>query len=137
MLSMEGATVTIDAMGCQKKIAKIIVEEKKSDYIIAIKKNQARLHNETMALFRLAESSNYNGFAHDQVELTDAGHGRVETRRCTCLDATPWLDALPEGWVGLRTLVRVESTRDVGDKKQSRQGITYQVCLATPAGSAH
>lgn len=137
MLSMEGATVTIDAMGCQKKIAKIIVQEKKSDYILALKKNQKTLHNETKALFRLAESNNYNGFAHDQVELTDGGHGRVETRRCTCLDATPWLDALPEGWVGLRTLVRVESTREIGDKKQveTRYYISSLPCDASRIGA--
>ncbi len=81
---MEGATVTIDAIRCQKKISKIIVEETKSDYILARKKNQPTLHSEAMALFRLAETSNYKGVAHDC----------VEPRRCTCLDA------LAEGWVG-------------------------------------
>ena len=113
LLEIKNAIVTIDAIGCQKNIAKIIVEEKKADYILGLKKNQLTLYNETAALFRLADSKN---IPVDTWRYTEKGHGRIETRHCTCIEAEPWLGHVAEGWTKLKTVVRIVSTREIKGK---------------------
>lgn len=109
-LEIKGAIVTIDAMGCQKKIAKQICQENKADYILALKRNHPDLHDEVAALFRLAEQ-------HSQVTTetfctNDKGHGRIESRECTCIEAEPWLGHVAEGWTKLKTVAKVVSKVD-------------------------
>lgn len=116
MLSITGAIVTIDAIGCQKKIAKKIVSDNNADYVFALKDNQPNLRSETSAFFRVAESNGFEGFSHDIYEDIDAGHGRIETRKCTCLSATEWMDHVASEWDGLQTMVKIESKREIGDK---------------------
>ncbi len=111
MLDVRDSVVTIDAMGCQKQIAQQIVEQG-ADYVLQVKENQPRL----FAL--IAETfTELTGRGIDDVpcffhEHTDAGHGRVETRRTW---TTPWVDwyADRSNWVGLRSFVCVESERIV------------------------
>lgn len=90
MLSIEGAIVTIDAIGCQKEIAKQIID-KKADYVLALKGNQGTLR-EDVELFAAEQKA--DGFKNTKIsrhETVDGDHGRIETRRYTVLHDISWL----------------------------------------------
>lgn len=117
MLSIEGATVTIDAMGCQRAIAKKILD-KKADYILALKGNQGMLQ-EDVALFVAEQKS--RGFADTAVSVdkaVDGDHGRIETRRVTVIHDVEWLKARHQ-WPGLRGVIVVDSLREIGDRRET------------------
>jgi predicted transposase YbfD/YdcC len=114
MLSLEGAIVTIDAMGCQKEIAKQIVN-KNADYVLALKGNQGALR-EDVELFAAEQKANgFKDTAVSQHETVDGDHGRIETRNYTALHDISWLQERHD-WVGLNAIVMVESTRETGSK---------------------
>ena len=116
MLSIEGAVVTIDAMGCQRDIASKIID-KKADYILALKGNQGTLRDD-VELF--ANEQKARGFADTQVsvdETVDGDHSRIETRRVTVIHDVAWLQQRHE-WPGLKGLVIVDSTREIGAKTE-------------------
>jgi predicted transposase YbfD/YdcC len=116
LLSIEGAVVTIDAMGCQRDIAAKIIA-KKADYILALKGNQGTLR-EDVELF--ANEQKARGFAEAAVsthQTLDAGHGRVETRRYTVFHDVDWLQER-HAWPGLKGLVMVESERWIAGKSE-------------------
>ncbi len=81
LLSIEGAVITIDAMGCQKKIAKKIME-KEADYVLAVKDNQSTLLDEITKFFNRHKALDYKerGYNFKQYEEADKGHGRIEIR---------------------------------------------------------
>ena len=116
MLNLSGATVTIDAMGCQREIAAQIIGQK-AHYLLAVKENQPTLHQKVKTLLDEAILSGFAGMSHDHDEQTDNGHGRIERRRVWVTDEVKWLGAdLLALWPGLASLVAVESTRqDLGD----------------------
>lgn len=117
MLHVKGCIVTVDAMGCQKDIASKILEEG-SDYVLAVKRNQGRLHEGVRDVFGLARKSGFDGLGHDYHETVNAGHGRVETRRCWAVSDLDSIRYVDEGgqWPELTTLVMVEGERRVGGK---------------------
>ena len=106
MLALEGAIVTIDAMGCQKKITQAIIDGK-ADYVIQVKDNQPRLH-EDIALFL----QNPDNAPFETLETVGGEHGRVETRRYYTTDDIHWLQGKHE-WAGIKTICRVTRQRDV------------------------
>jgi len=63
MMAIEGAIVTIDAMGCQKEIAVKIID-KGGDYVLALKGNQESLHNDVEKLFAEGLENNFAGLNH-------------------------------------------------------------------------
>src|SRR5260370_2511872 len=84
MLAIEGAVVTIDAMGCQRDIAQKVLD-KKADYILALKGNQGTLR-EDVELFAAEQKA--NGFKDTKItrhETVDGDHGRIETRTYTVI----------------------------------------------------
>jgi predicted transposase YbfD/YdcC len=102
LLDLQGALVTIDAMGCQKDIAGRIVAGG-ADYILTVKDNQPRLLADIQAAFAQAAATAGDGVDHDAFETTDHGHGRDETRGYLILrDVTGIRDAAL--WPGLTTL---------------------------------
>ena len=112
MLSIEGAVITIDAIGCQREIARKIID-KKADYILALKGNQGTLR-EDVELF--ANEQKTKGFPDTVVsvdETIDGDHGRIETRRVTVVHDVAWLKER-HGWPGLKGIVIVESAREIG-----------------------
>ncbi len=117
MLQVEGCIVTIDAMGCQKEVASKILEER-ADYVLAVKRNQGRLHEGVADVFDLARKSGFDSLDHDYHETVNAGHGRVETRRCWAVSDLDHIRYVDDGgqWPGLTTLVMVEGERIVGGK---------------------
>jgi predicted transposase YbfD/YdcC len=78
ILDLEGALVSIDAMGCQKDIA-ALVREQKADYLLAVKENQERLFQDVEAMFR-DFALDYEGGRTTTAESSDRGHGREEWR---------------------------------------------------------
>lgn len=79
LLDLHGALVTIDAMGCQKKIAKQITEGG-GDYVLTVKENQGHLYEDILACFVQAIESDFEGVKHDRFETEARGHGRHEKR---------------------------------------------------------
>jgi len=114
ILDIEGAIVTMDAMGCQTKIAEKIIE-KKGDYILGLKDNQPTLLDEAVNLFSQIDAYGDDGRDYSKYETNESGHGREE-RREVCVVGN--LDFLPQKreWAGLRSIVRIHSTRVVKDK---------------------
>ena len=134
MLAIEGAIVTIDAMGCQREIAKAILD-KKADYVLALKGNQGLLRQD-VELF--ANEQKANGFANTKVShatTVDADHGRIETRKTTVIHDVEWLQHRHD-WPGLKAVVMVESSREFGGKTEmeTRYYITSLVMLAVLLG---
>ena len=101
LLDLAGATVTIDAIGCQRDVARRVVE-KGADYVLAVKENQPALHAKVKALLDEAVLEGFRGMSHGHSERTDGGHGRVETRRVWVTDEVRWLgEQLLGQWPGL------------------------------------
>jgi predicted transposase YbfD/YdcC len=113
-IDVGGCTVTIDAMGCQKEIAKQIVAQG-GDYVLSLKGNQGNLHKDAELLFDKAKEDNYKDMAHDTYTTVDGGHGRVETRRYTTIGDLDWFEEKSK-WPKLTTFGMVESERDMGDE---------------------
>jgi len=114
LFEVKGNTITIDAAGCQKAIAKQIIDLE-GDYVLALKGNQGSL-NEAVRLFLESESVKPGSKAISSVmQESDAGHGRIETRRCVVSDQLDWLEQKPE-WAGLRSIAMIEETREFKGK---------------------
>jgi len=111
LLDLDAAVVTIDAAGCQKKLAKQIVDQG-GDYLLQLKGNQASLHDETVELFDHGLRDDCQGVAYTTAETTNGGHGRVERRRVWATGEVGWF-AERGKWAGLRSLIRVEARRTV------------------------
>jgi len=116
MLSIEGAIVTIDAMGCQRNIAQKIVD-KKADYVLALKGNQGTLRDDVEVF---ANEQKANGFSDTTISVNqtvDGDHGRIETRRVTVVHDVAWLQKRHQ-WPGLKGLVIIDATREIGPKTE-------------------
>jgi len=131
MLDIKGAIVTIDAMGCQKKIAQQIVS-READYILAVKDNQPELHEAIKDYFQTAKDADFCRVPVTYDEQTDAGHGRVEVRRCWLSNDISTLPT-PEKWEKLQGIALIESERHEGGKiaYESHYYITTLTCEAT------
>jgi len=115
LLDLNKTTVTIDAMGCQRKIAETIVEGG-GDYILQVKDNQPTLRENLELLFAEAIRDDCHGVAYDYATKTNKGHGRIETRRCWTSWEVRGLAAEEDSWRGLKSVVCVERRRQVGDE---------------------
>ena len=124
LLDVRGATVTIDAMGCQKNIAQQIVKAQ-GNYYLALKENQPTLHQKVKHLLDEAILEKFAGVQHDYFEQTNGGHGRIEKRRVWITPEVKWLGALQTEWAGLNQLVVVESIRQVTGGKCSTERRYY------------
>ena len=108
VLELKGCIVTIDAMGCQKEIARAIVA-RKADYVLAVKGNQDSLHKAVLAAF-VRRDADPVAVPHFTTESMEAGHGRKEIRRATALEAMQHLpDEILFLWPKLETLARIQS----------------------------
>lgn len=125
LLEIRGCIVTIDAMGCQKKIVNKIVTDKKADYVIALKGNQGNLHDDVKLFFEGALKDNFDGIDFNFHKTVDGDHGRIETREYYIVSDIDWLDS-KKAWNNLNTIGMVISERDTGNKvsKEAR----YFIC---------
>lgn len=115
LLDLEGAIVTIDAMGTQKEIAQQVTDAK-ADYVLALKANQERLYEEVQECFTLEKANGFAGTGHDHYETVNGGHGRIEKRQYWSIWDPEHLSYLDEKgeWAGLKSIVMVETQRQVG-----------------------
>jgi predicted transposase YbfD/YdcC len=111
LLDLQGALVTIDAMGCQKAIAAKVVAGG-GDYILTVKDNQPHLLADIQACFERAIDRDFAGFEHDTYETRERGHGREEYRCYTVLHTTEGIRG-HEDWAGLTTIGICFSERTV------------------------
>ena len=132
MLAIEGAVVTIDAMGCQRDIAQTILD-KKADYILALKGNQGTLSDDVELFVDEQKAEDFKDTTVSRDKTVDGDHGRIETRTITVIHDVAWLQERHD-WPGLKSVVVVESTRETGGKieRETRFYITSLVLLAQP-----
>jgi predicted transposase YbfD/YdcC len=114
LLELHGALVTIDAMGCQKEIARTIVA-RGGHYALTVKGNQEHLLEDIQRTFEQAFDTDFAGMAHDLYETRGRGHGRQEYRCYTVLHHTAELRQR-EAWAGLTTIGMCVSERTVKDE---------------------
>jgi predicted transposase YbfD/YdcC len=124
MLDIEGAVVSIDAMGCQREIAQK-VRDKKADYIFALKGNQGTLRDDVALFVAEQKANNFKEAKITHSQTVDGDHGRIETRDVCVLHNVDWLQERHK-WPGLKAVVIVDSTREIGDKveRETRLYIT-------------
>ena len=111
-LEVKDCAVTIDAMGCRKKIARQVVKQG-ADYVLAVKKNQPRLWDDIVGAFEYGERTRFSTMEHDVFETVNKGHGRVERRRCRATSAPSVVEhANDRGeWANMNRVAMIESTR--------------------------
>lgn len=116
LLDLKGATVTIDAMGCQKEIAAKIISAG-GDYVLALKGNHEHLHEAVDKAFTTALEADVRPSGMSRHVTTETNRGRLERREYTVLPAPPSLPGMAD-WKGLATLVMVlRITRIDGQEK--------------------
>jgi predicted transposase YbfD/YdcC len=130
MMAIEGAVVTIDAMGCQRDIARKIVD-KKADYVLALKGNQGTLRADVELFANEQKSKDFNDTRISRHNTVDGDHGRIETRTTTVIHDVDWLRDRHD-WPGLKAVVMVDSIRELTDKIE-RETRFYITSLNAPA----
>jgi predicted transposase YbfD/YdcC len=139
-LDVRGATVTLDAMGCQKTIAAALVDGG-ADYALALKNNHPTLRAEVEAAFEFPKATGARKKEIETCLVESQGPGRHEVRRVTVRRNVEYITEADDG-KGLRTLVRVERER-TSEGKTSRETVYYlsslnesatrmEKCIRTP-----
>jgi predicted transposase YbfD/YdcC len=90
LLAIEGAVVTIDAIGCQRDIAQKVID-KKADYLLALKGNQGSLRDDVELFAREQKAVAFENASVSQDRTVEGDHGRIETRRTTVFHDIGWL----------------------------------------------
>lgn len=104
LIAIKGCIITIDAMGCQREIAKKIIE-KEADYILMAKDNQAELKEQLEKVFRIQKP--------EMIAVQeDLDHGRIEKRTCEVITKLDFLDT-KENWSALRSIIKITSERTI------------------------
>jgi predicted transposase YbfD/YdcC len=136
MLAIEGAIVTIDAMGCQRDIAQKILD-KKADHVLALRGNQGSLREEVEVFVAGQEVMGFRHCAISQDRTIDGDHDRIETRMTTVIHDVEWLQERHD-WPGVKAVVMVASSREISGKveQETRFYITSLVMLAHLVGPA-
>ena len=124
LLDLRGALVTIDAMGCQKRITEEIVAGG-ADYVLAVKDNQPTLHADVQRVLMEALENEFKGLAHRYHHTKDEAHGRTEERHYHLIEVPEELARKHSQFVGLRTLGMVFSQRRVGDGPEALETRFY------------
>ena len=129
LIDVEDGIVTLDAMGCQKKIVEKICQ-RKADYVIALKGNQGDFHSDVELFF--SEFAN----KYPKHTTTEKGHGRVETREYVLCNNIEWIEKA-DCWKGLKGIGMVKSTiYHTKSKKETTETRYYITSLTTLTGFA-
>ena len=121
ILTLNGCVVTIDAMGCQKKIAENIIS-KKADYILMVKDNQKNLKVQIEESFKAKKMEVNN-------TTTDFGHGRIETRTCDVIDDLSFIKKRKD-WKNIKSIVRITSHRIIKKTQKESTEQRYYISSA-------
>ena len=112
LLDLGGATVTIDAMGCQKEISEKI-REKNADYIFSLKGNHSNLHDDVRLYFESLHQKKLGAEVFHRYQV-EKDHGRIEERDCWSVDLPKGLHS--DGWKDLASIVMVRSKQTNTEK---------------------
>ena len=112
-LDITDCVITIDAIGCQKQIAKQIIDQK-GHYCLAVKTNQAILYEEIKEYFSYAEKEEAEKLS--TYETLEKNHGRIEKRKYWSSSDIGYLTG-KEKWKNLKTIGKVESIREMDEKR--------------------
>ncbi len=136
-LDIKGAVITIDAMGCQHDIAAKIVASG-ADYVLGVKSNQPGLAEAIKLWFDAADAGKIDRPFWDHTQ-TEKDHGRIETRRCLVTNDVAWLGEQQQHWVGVRSLIMIESTREIiGRNSSGTASVERRYYLSSlPVQAAH
>lgn len=129
LIDIKNSVISIDAMGCQKKIVEKIVVQN-ADYAIALKKNQEAMFTETSKYFETQILSGFEGVNVNYSRTEEKKHGRIENREYCLLTDISWLPKKEE-WVGLKSvgMVRSERTHNGKTSLESRYYISSLIDL--------
>jgi len=130
MLDVEGAIVTIDAMGCQKEIAKTITEQGAAS-VLALQDNHPTLHGEGQLLFEDIKAERLDAITAARHTTIDADHGHLETRHYWITSDIECL-GVKASWANVTSVGMVESSREVGGEVVMEQ----RFCLTSLPGDA-
>jgi predicted transposase YbfD/YdcC len=127
--NLTGATISIDAIGCQFSIANKIID-KGGEYFLALKANQASLMSDVESMFDAK-----SGYCTDNFEEHDKGHGRIETRTCETLNDIEWLQDRHPKWKNLKSIAKVTSVRRIGTTET--KAIRYYISSQNSDAKTH
>lgn len=116
LVDIQGAVVSIDAMGCQKAIAEKIVASK-GDYVLAVKENQPSLYEALEREFNALAFDGFRDIRHDEHHSAEEGHSRREVRRTYVTNDISWLP-MRNQWKALGSVAMVETTRELLGAKE-------------------
>ena len=132
MLLIKGSVITIDAMGCQKKIAEKIIK-KEADYVLAIKGNQANLYKEVIDIFNKVKTPEFARYIYQTKTDVDKDHGRIETRECITINNLDWLFDI-HGWKGVKSIAKVTAT--VQHQASGKETLEERYYISSLTGNA-
>ena len=129
LFDLTGCIVTIDAMGCQTEIARVITEEG-ADYVLALKANQCAMHQEVITMVQEGLATQFKEISHQTEQTLDKGHGRIERRRYWLVDDEQYLDYLNSKgkWTNLRGIGIVQSERKIVLSGLVQKETRYYLC---------
>jgi predicted transposase YbfD/YdcC len=134
LLTIEGATITIDAMGCQKEIVQHI-KSQGGEYVIALKGNQGNLHAEIENFFQQAKEVMPIESGCDFAQSVEKNRGRVEERQIWA-SSLDWLDEeMMKDWVGIKSAVCIRSNRT--HKGKATTEYRYYISSLEPVAEQH
>ena len=117
LMAIEGAIVSIDAMGCQRESAAKIIE-KKADYVLALKGNQGTLRDDVALFVAEPHAHGFTDTATSRHQTSDGDHGRIETRTTTVIEDSAGLKKRHD-WPGRASVVMVETIRAIGTETET------------------
>jgi len=120
VLDLEGAIVTIDAMGCQTEIAEGIIEQR-ADYILAVKENQKELYEDIESAFLIPSKDPSKIYIKEEF-----GSGRIEKRTCTVMNDLSHL-LNPKRWYSLQTIIKIDSERYIKATQKTQTATRYYI----------
>ena len=119
LLDLHGAIVTIDAMGCQKEIAKQIIAGG-GDYVLAVKGNQEKLQEAVLGLCEQSMENDFKDIKHTRYETEEKSHGRFEQRTYYALEV-PAHFAGQEAWQKLKSVcMAIRICKEAGQEETCR-----------------
>jgi len=112
LLDVTGCLITIDAIGCQTEIARVIRDEK-ADYLLRVKDNQSKLKQDLEDWFVHGDQQQFEGMRVDFHRTTQKNNGRIEIRRCWAVSDPVAFEYIRhyDGWADLNTIVRIHRER--------------------------